>query len=278
MLYTDGKGVILANKNQLLIGNKQYIINEGNYRTLVKYVQDFLCIKDNIVEINKRPNYYSVSDSLVLLAIGYSQRYVKLKSEPRNFEITFSYNFPICIEKEMFELLLDNFFAIAHSQLIALGDEGDFIKVQVSDVAKYGLFMKRLGCFMRKNDKQINIVNDYPIKPILESWKNYCIYKFGVNYPQKRLNTYEIIYASTGFETKTYMFGNNIIAQGVSYVSEYSKTIYYCIFWWDEKFKFLSPGKYAYVKMIEYCHNMGYDFSMCYGRQKYKIELLKEFL
>lgn len=95
---------------------------------------------------------------------------------------------------------------------------------------------------MRKNDKQINIVNDYPIKPILESWKNYCIYKFGVNYPQKRLNTYEIIYASTGFETKTYMFGNNIIAQGVSYVSEYSKTIYYCIFWWDENLNFSLPA------------------------------------
>lgn len=165
----------------------------------------------------------------------------------------------------MLGIYLENINEITESQLINLGEYGDFIRIDVKNKEKFEKFKQRVDYLVRKNDREFEISYSYTLESVLERWQEYCKRKFNNIYSQSTLNLYKEIYSQSGFSTITYLYKNDVVAQGVIFVSEYSKTIYYCIFAWDERFKSKSPGIYAYCKTIYRCFEEGYKFSFCYG-------------
>lgn len=228
--------------------------------------------------IDSLPKCFSKAEILLLLAVGIKHHYIFCNNENKRYDITFSYNFPLFLEKEMLGIYLENINEITESQLINLGEYGDFIRIDVKNKEKFEKFKQRVDYLVRKNDREFEISYSYTLESVLERWQEYCKRKFNNIYSQSTLNLYKEIYSQSGFSTITYLYKNDVVAQGVIFVSEYSKTIYYCIFAWDERFKSKSPGIYAYCKTIYRCFEEGYKFSFCYGTQKYKTDLLREFL
>lgn len=230
------------------------------------------------VIIDSVPKKYTKADTLLLLAVGSNHQYVYCEKENKKCDITFSYNFPVVIEKNMIDIFLKYIDEITKAQLIALGEKGDFIRVSIEDEEKFRKFKKRVNPLVKRNDKDFKISYSYDLDSVLNRWQKYCLHKFNQIYSKQILDVYKKIYSQEGFYTKTYLCNGEIVAQGVIFISDYSKTIYYCIFAWDERFKSKSPGIYAYSKIICKCFEEGYKFSFCYGRQKYKLDLIREFI
>lgn len=279
MIVTYNNDLIEIENNY--IRHRNYIINVNKVEA--NRIINILLFKFELnnakkVTINLKPKKYTKAETLVLLAIGINHYHVYCYREKKNYEITFSYNFPIILEPELIDAFLTNIDEIVDAQLIALGENGDFLCVDVSDKEKFSAFKKRVDYIVRRNDKIFDISYEYSLESVLNRWQKYCKRKFDVLYSKAVLETYKKIYSQTGFSTITYLCNNDIVAQGVIFASERSKTTYYCIFAWEESYKSKSPGIYAYCKTIYKCFKEGYKFSFCYGSQTYKYNLIREFL
>lgn len=278
VIYCDRKIKISTNNNIINI-NENFINIET--KTPQKVFDELLSkyklnsYKEIIIE--SIPVRFTKAETLLLIAIGIGNLRVYCNSNAKNYEITFSYNFPIILEKNLVEVLVDNIEKITKAQLIDLGEENDFIRVNLERKEEFKLFKKRVKYLVNKNDKDIEISYNYSLDSVLTRWKEYCINKFNTDFSQNAIDVYKKVYSQSGFSTITYLYKGDIIAQGIIFVSEFSKTIYYCIFAWDETFKKKSPGIYAYCKIIYACYEKGFKFSFCYGMQEYKLKLLREF-
>jgi hypothetical protein len=228
--------------------------------------------------IERKPQQYSLADSIVLLSMGLLYRSVYCVLDSCSYDITFSYNFPIVYEKHLVPTIIEAFPYIVKAQLVTLGISEEFSIVDVSSAASYQVFIEKNGCLMRRNDKAIYIEIRNNLYEILMNWQKYCAVKFHRQYSMDAIYAYMKIYSLEGFRALTYFLNGEIVSQGVLYHSTYSKTNYYCIFSWNEKFRTRSPGIYAYIKVIEESHQTGYKFSFCYGSQSYKSALLLPFM
>lgn len=279
MIVTNNGWQVIACNKEIIINDKIINILGVNLSEYIAEIQSELHIeKDQILTIDRKPEIYSLADTVLLVAIGLLCPYVFSSSEHKKYEITFSCNFPIVCESEFMKGNLIWLYEIAESQLVTLGEYGDFTRVYIENNACYEAFLKRNRYLLNKNDREIEISEAFPLSKVLENWQHYCRKKFGVDYSPQVLQTYLKIYGGSGFATRIYIFHGDVIAQGVTFESSQSRTLYYCIFAWDETYKSKSPGIYAYCKAIQECHNKGYAFSFCYGHQEYKSKILREFL
>lgn len=282
------KGLMIANYNNISVETENDYIKCKNRIINVNAVNPRMIIKTLLFEfgvntskeimIDVKPIKFTKADTLLLLAIGINHYYVYCKQEKKKYEITFSYNFPIALEVELLDVFLENIDEITSAQLIALGEEGDFIRININNDRNFKQFKNRVDYIVRRNDRIFDVSYNYDLESVLNRWQQYCMRKFNKAYSQEVINAYKRIYNQPGFYTVTYLYEKEVVAQGVIFISDSSNTIYYCIFAWEEKFKSKSPGIYAYCKTIYKCFEKGYMFSFCYGAQKYKYDLLREFL
>ena len=279
MIVTNGKWNAISNPDCCVVNGSTIYVSKENYEDIILYIQTQLHIeRGQVLNIDKIPTDCSICGTLLLVAIGLLNRCVYCEQERKKMEITFSYNFPIAIETDFINRNLDNVELFTNANLISLGECGDFLRVEINDERKYSAFMSRNRYLINKNDKEIRIIYDLPLKDILLKWQEYCLRKFNVAYSEQVIQAYLKVYSDQGFRTQTYVMDGIIIAQGVTYRSLQSDTLYYCIFWWDEIYKSKSPGIYAYCKAVQECYQNGVAFSFCYGCQEYKSKLLREFI
>ena len=252
---------------------------KDHYREQTEDLQRLLHIEyGQVPNIDQRPAACSKCDAMLLTAVGLLCRYVFCEQDGKKYEITFSYNFPIVFESELIRRNINNIELFADANLISLAECGDFLRTEVHDELKYNSFLNRNQRLIRKNDREIIIQYDRPLKDVLLSWQQYCFTKFDTIYNDQVIQAYLKVYSEQGFQTRTFVLDRNIIAQGVTFRSDQSNTLYYCIFSWNESYKSRSPGIYAFCKAIQECHRTRTAFSFCYGNQSYKSNLLKDFL
>jgi hypothetical protein len=279
-IYTKNNSCIIATEDRtFIIDNEKFkITNASEVESLVNicvarlkmfFQEEFL--------FDAKPQRFSHADTIVLLALGRYFRGLYCVSENRSYDIVFSYNFPLIYEKHLFPYIIKLFDKVVNAQLIALGISSEFVVVDTSNPKEFAVFYKNFGHLLRYNDQKVIINNDKSLLDTLMVWRNYCFEKFEQLYSMDAIEVYSEIYAINGFEPLTYSLNGQIMAQGVRYKSDISKTVYYCIFAWDRKFKSKSPGIYAYAKTITLCHEIGYKFSFCYGPQDYKFRLINSF-
>lgn len=251
-----------------ICGDRSFVIKK--IKDVTKGIEVF-----NIDKVNFNLSYNEV---VLMLGIAYNVETLHSVDDNDNYEITFSYHFPLFFEKKFIEILIENFDLIVYGNVVNLATKGEFVRANLSNGNEYKSFYDNHGYWMRHNDKLIEIKNsNLKLNETIDNWNLYCKKKFNKEFSTKSIEVYKKIYSLLGFYVLEHICQNNIVAQGVIYISEQTKTLYYCIFWWDNKFKSLSPGKYNYAKLIEYCHNNNLAFSFCYGFQKYKFELIKFF-
>ncbi len=280
MIFTDKSGLyIKTNGDYISCANVIYDMREESPKDIMKslYYKVGLGKKNNII-IDEKPDYYTKADTIVLLTIGINNLSVFCSRDCRYYDITFSYNFPIFIENKLVPLFVSLVDDLVKSQLIVLVETEDFILVNVSNRENYTKFKRRINYLVKRNDRDFKIIYGCDLEIVLRRWQRYCSIKFNRFYSQDVIDTYLKIYSTSGFLTTTYVYNSEVAAQGIIFVSEQSKIIYACLLAWDDKFKTRSPGIYAYTKMICKCFDEGYNFSICYGSQKYKLDLLREFI
>lgn len=229
----------------------------------------------NIDKVN-----YDLSENEIILLLGIANNVETLHCVEDNddYEITFSYHFPLFYESNFIEILLNNFDFIVNGNVVNLATKGEFVRVNVSNINEYKLFYDKHGYWLRHNNKIIDMqLNNLKLNDAIDNWNLYCKSKFSKEFSKESIDVYKKIYSLPGFYVIEHINQNNVVAQGVVYLSKRTNTLYYCIFWWNDNFKALSPGKYNYSKTIEFCHQNNLSFSFCYGFQKYKFELIKFF-
>ncbi len=231
------------------------------------------------LEIDKIKDKFNKSECIVLLAISFNIK--KLTDKFGNqYEITFSYHFPLNYEKSFIKLLLSHLDYAASGHLINLATYGDFIACSVNEDFNYLKFQKKYSYLIRRNDCLISLkVDNVTVPNVLKHWNKYCNEKFNKNFSKDAIAAYNYFYSTDNFHTISLINSQGIsIAEGIVYESKETNTLYYCIFWWDKYYKSLSLGIYNYVKIINYCNRKKLNFSFCYGLQDYKIKLLNPFL
>lgn len=261
-------------KDRIEINNKK--IRGG----LLSIVEKIKKITNGILSLNIDgiQDKFSEFDIIILLAISYNVQSLHNLQDNDDYEITFSYHFPLYFETNFIKILLKNFDIIKNGNVVNLATKGEFVRANVSNEKEYEAFYEKHGYWLRHNDKIVNIDNNnLKLNDTLNNWNLYCKSKFGKEFSKYSLDTYNHIYSLPGFHVIEYMINYKVIAQGVVFISKQTNTLYFCIFWWNDYYKSLSPGKYNYEKVIEYCHQNNLAFSFCYGFQKYKFELIKFF-
>lgn len=258
----------------IMINGKQF------YDDIFSIVGKLKEVTKGILWLNIDRVNYDLSENEIILLLGIANNIETLHcvEDNNDYEITFSYHFPLFYESKFIEILLNNFNSIVYGNVVNLATKGEFVRVDVSNINEYKLFYDKHGYWLRHNNKILNMqVNNLKLNETLDNWNLYCKSKFGKEFSRESINAYKKIYSLPGFYVIEHMNKNIVVAQGVVYLSKQTNTLYYCIFWWDNKCKALSPGKYNYSKTIEFCHQNNLSFSFCYGFQKYKFELIKFF-
>lgn len=279
MKVSNGSWIAVSEMDRFLINDRTIMVANDNYGEQIEELQSLLHIEyGQVLNIDKRPKTCSRCDAILLIAIGLLCRYVFCEQEKKKYEITFSYNFPIILETDFIKRNINNVSLFADANLISLGECGDFLRTEINDEQKYNSFLRRNHYLINKNDREIEIQDDMPLKDVLLRWQKYCFTKFDAIYTDQVIQAYLKFYSEPGFKTRAYVLDGNIIAQGVTFRSFQSNTLYYCIFSWDESYKSKSPGIYAYCKAIQECYQSRIAFSFCYGNQRYKSSLLRDFL
>lgn len=251
-----------------ICGNRSLVINK--IKDITKGIKVF-----NIDKVNTN---FSYNEVILMLGIAHNVETLHCVDDNDNYEITFSYHFPLFFEKQFIEILINNFDLILHGNVINLATKGEFVRVDLSNGNEYKSFYDKHGYWIRHNDKILEIKNNnMKLNETIDNWNLYCKKKFNKNFSAESIDVYKRIYSLLGFHVLEQIYQDKTVAQGVIYISEQTKTLYYCIFWWDDRFKSLSPGNYNYAKLIEFCYKNNLAFSFCYGFQKYKFELIKFF-
>ena len=279
MKVSNGNRIAVSRPDCIMINGRTIMPEKNHYGEQIEELQRLLHIEHGQVpNIDQKPATCSRCDAMLLTAVGLFCRYVFCEQDGKKYEITFSYNFPIVFESELIRRNINNIELFADANLISLAECGDFLRTEVHDELKYHSFLNRNQRLIRKNDREIIIQYDRPLKDVLLSWQQYCFTKIDTFYNDQVIQAYLKVYSEQGFQTRTFVLDGNIIAQGVTFRSDQSNTLYYCIFSWNESYKSRSPGIYAFCKAIQECHQSRTAFSFCYGNQSYKSNLLKDFL
>ncbi|MBR0514963.1 MAG: GNAT family N-acetyltransferase [Clostridia bacterium] len=279
MKVSNGNWIAVSRPDCIMINGRTITPAKNHYSEQIEELQRLLHIEHGQVpNIDQKPATCSRCDAMLLTAVGLFCRYVFCEQDGKKYEITFSYNFPIVFETEFIRSNINNIDLFADANLISLAECGDFLRTEVDDELKYNSFIKRNRRLIKKNDREIKIQYDRPLKEVLLRWQEYCFNKFDTNYNDQVIQAYLKVYSEQGFQTRTFILDGNVIAQGVTFRSFQSNTLYYCIFSWDESYKSKSPGIYAFCKAIQECHRSRIAFSFCYGSQRYKSNLLRDFL
>lgn len=263
---------------------KNYIIFNDDKLTLTdKDLFDYFCTSGKGIEhlnINQIPQSLDRITALILAGLtkgGVKTFYDVQKKE--YYELTFSYHFPLYYEPHFLNFIQENIDLLVRGNLINFATKGEFIKVNLSDIQAFSNFEKRYNGLLRRNDKIFEILFDsIDIKSVLRNWNRYCIAKHNKKFSSAALNAYNIIYSLKDFHIVQYLYKNKVVAEGVVFISPETKTLYYCIFHWDEAVFKYSPGIYNYVKTIDFCYKHNYNFSFCYGFQEYKLNIIKDFV
>ena len=279
MIVSNGNWTAVSRPDCILISGRTIIPAKNQYGEQIKELQRLLHIEHGqMLNIDKKPAACSICDSMLLTAVGLLCRCVFCEKDGKKYDVTFSYNFPIVFETALIMRNINSIDLLADANLISLAECEDFLRTEVDDELKYNSFLRRNQRLIRKNDREIKIQYDMPLKDVLLRWQEYCFTKFDAKYNDQVIQAYLKVYSEQGFQTRTFVLDGNIIAQGVTFRSNQSNTLYYCIFSWDESYRSKSPGIYAFCKAIQECHQGRIAFSFCYGNQRYKSNLLKEFL
>lgn len=279
MKVSNGNWIAVSRPDCIMINGKTIIPTKNHYGEQIEELQRLLHIEQGQVpNIDKKPAACSIYDAMLLTAVGLLCRYVFCEQDGKKYDITFSYNFPIFFETELIRKNIDNIELFADANLISLAECGDFLRTEVNDELKYNSFIRKNQRVIKKNDKDVEIQYDRPLKEVLLRWQKYCFTKFDTIYNDQVIQAYLKVYSEQGFQTRTFVLDGNIIAQGVTFRSYQSNTLYYCIFSWDDTYKSRSPGIYAFCKAVQECHQGRIAFSFCYGNQRYKTNLLRDFL
>ena len=261
------KDKILINEVELL-ENPQAIIEKIKYLTEnIKYLN-----------IDTIKHTLSKTEVIILLGLSYNIKYFYHSETNEKYELTFSYHFPLIYETHFIDIMINNIDFVCTGHLLNFATCGEFIKVNLSNELEQINFMKDYLYLIRHHDKRITMNKDKSfLKSILNNWSNFCKKKFNKTFSLEEIAAYNYFYSLNNFHVLRYKIYNEIISEGVVYFSNETHTLYYCIFWWNDKFKSLSPGIYNYSKTILYCIHNKLSFSFCYGVQSYKLKILKYF-
>ena len=233
----------------------------------------------DVFEIDQIKDHFSRNECMVLLAISFNIKMITDKSGNK-YEVTFSYHFPVNREKNFLKTLLNNLDYLIKGNLINLATYGEFLVCSVNEDFNYLDFQKKYDYLVKHDDKIISIrIDNAIVSDVLNHWNKYCDEKFNRIFNKETINAYNFFYSTSDFHTICLIDPQNkTIAEGIVYESKETKTLYYCIFWWDQQYKSLSPGIYNYIKTMYYCNRHNLKFSFCYGLQDYKLKLLNPFL
>ncbi len=268
------------NLNINIVKNKIYIngvqLNTTPQMTVEKFRQ---ISKDiNYLNIDIIKHALSKTEIEVLLGLSYNVKYFHQQKTNERYELTFSYHFPLCYETHFIDIMVNKIDLVYKGHLLNFATCGEFIKADLSNKLEQNTFNKKYAYLIRHNDKKISLNhNKKYLKSILNNWNNYCTKKFNKTFTPNEIAAYNYFYNLDNFYALHYEIGNDIMAEGVVYYSNETNTLYYCIFWWNDKYKSLSPGIYNYSKIISYCIDKKLFFSFCYGVQGYKLNILKHF-
>lgn len=262
--------------NNEVIYNQKKILYSSYYELyelLCKYIKrkkiDYVLFDGDYEPLSNIEQIVFMSLSNFYNAV-FSTKYLKF------LDITFSYNFQLSNQKWIIPQLFKMNDKAFNNNMITLADSNDYIVRTINKNDEYEKFYKKFGYYIRRGDNVFEIKNcnlDFSLK----YWNNYCEKKHKKSFSEEAIDVYLNIYNNLGFNSIKILYNDNIVATSVYYRDENNRIIYFCITGWDEKFKKYSPGIYLYSKWIEFCHYNNYKFSFCYGKQKYKIDLLKFF-
>ena len=279
MKVSNGNWSAVSRPDCIMISGRTIVPAKNHYGEQIEEIQRLLHVEHGQVPIiDKKPATCTKCDAMLLTTVGLLCRYVFCEQDGKKYEITFSYNFPIVFESELIRRNINHLELFADANLISLAECGDFLRIEVHDELKYNSFIRRNQRLIKKNDRDIKIQYDRPLKDVLLRWQEYCFTKFDAVYNDQVIQAYLKVYSEQGFQTRVFVLNGNIIAEGVTFRSFQSNTLYYCIFSWDESYKSKSPGIYAFCKAIQECYQDKIAFSFCYGTQRYKSNLLRDFL
>lgn len=272
----------IFNENlEINIDNEKILINDdellGNEIFKIEKIR-FISRNLQSMNIDYIKHSLTRNEAITLLGLSYNiKSFIDIRTNEK-YELTFSYHFPLKYETRFIDIMIKNFEFVYKGHLLNFATYGEFIRVDLNNKLEQLDFNKKFSYLVRHNDKITEINhNEIKVSTILNNWNKYCIKKFNKEFSKEELDSYNFFYNLENFHTIQYQTNKEIISEGIAYFSKETKTLYYCIFWWNNKYKSLSPGIYNYAKTILYCIKKEIAFSFCYGFQDYKLNMLKSF-
>ena len=210
---------IISTNRYIYINNKIFEVSDCDsaHTAFLKIKIEFKLLDIKNVKLIKKREPFTISDTLLLIAIGTFHKSIYSIQEKLNYDIHFSYNFPIIYASKLINTFINNIDGLVQHQLISLEKADEFLCIDISDKNAYKEFEKKNRYLITRNSRDVVIKQTSNLEELLHNWSIFCRKKFGTIYNHSILQIYLEVYSQDNFIPLTYLINEEIMAQVLLY-------------------------------------------------------------
>ncbi len=275
LLTTDFDKIILKTRKKSYIFNVQ-CLNADIIKDLELIIPTNRHFEFSLLSYNRVIN--SISEALLAYFISLHTLRMCYLQTNQYMHIVFAHAFPVFLTNIDFKKKILNLLdKIVNMKQLLILPEQDLVLVEVNNKSQsINQLLTKYKKVERKNIKT-KIVKNLNVNKVLISWKKFCKYRFSQEVDNELINLFEFLYSNNDFYTTELWLGNNLFAQSLVFKSITHNILFDVLAPWDYKYKNYSPGIFLSVSNIKDAYKTKMNYSLCYGKYKYKDDITRFF-
>ena len=274
--------IILDDNNKFIIEEKQVSIEYKNHLFFFSPVEEYEFIYSFFKQYIKPHSWVFVSDYLptdVNIIVLYILMLLNCKTilDGKEYELSFAYAVPLNRDNYLKKFVLDNLrFCLKAKQIVFLPAETLYLFNTIPQKGLLRIIHDERRTIRRNvltSIEEVDFSSDF-----FDFWKDYDRVRFNEIQSREFQEFFKYAYDTDFFHLFKYTVDDHLIAYNVCYYSENQKVIYDVLFPWKEYYKAYRIGIYSMIINLQRASKIGWGYSICYGKYKYKNDILDKLL
>lgn len=261
--------------NTIIIDSQHLFFDFNDVKSCYHTILDNLLIKcprDTKLVVRD----FESKDLEILVLIGLTELGCSFIYNAKVFEVSFAHAIPLNRDLFLKKYTIDNLDAcLCNHQIVFLPHDSLYI-IDHIDKEKMELLCRKEKRTIAKNQETVIIETDFS-QDFFDFWKWYVNDRYNTVLDDDFISFFKHVYSQGPFKLYAYLQKNKLVAYSVCYYSNEEKILYDVLFPWKKNSAY-RIGIYSIIRNIEEANNIGWGYSLCYGKFPYKDAIFKHLI
>lgn len=241
-----------------------------------KFCFEFLDIKSTFLILDCKPRTYADNkiDALILLYCSKYWDSITLSNEQGLADIVFDHAVPLAFTPKLYDQAINHINLLVTTGNLMILSRKQFLIVDPSLMKKNEILYRHRRLLRKNIDTKVTHLDNFD--ELLKHWKDFVVKRFNYIPDDEGLLMLKSIFNTQETNIVVYMDKEEYVSSNLRYIESTNKIIFDVIAPWSYQYSKLSPGLYSAVKNLLLAKDMGYRYSLCYGRYAYKNTILSQ--